>query len=186
MPGGRYSKLRYNLYFVNHLCDDDLDDELWKIKSLIDAMRKKCVTLPHIAHLSVDEQMIPFAGWCGFRHFGPSNPNPLGPKTFFLATNDGTVLDLCVYKKLVQGSTQNDISELELGGAVVKVLCATVPKDGFDVIYIVIDFFTSVKCSEFLVENKIYETVGSYCYEKWNWVGSFKLGDDKSLKRGRW
>jgi hypothetical protein len=78
MPRDRYFKLRYNLHFVSNLVDHDPDDKLWKIRPLIEAVREKCVTLLHSVHLSIDEQMIPVAGSCGFSQFVPSKPNPLG------------------------------------------------------------------------------------------------------------
>jgi hypothetical protein len=52
---------------------------------------------------------------------------------------------------------ENDQKELGLGGAVIKLLCATVAGDGCHVIYND-RFFTSVKCAEYLLENNIYQT----------------------------
>jgi hypothetical protein len=88
--------------------------------------------------------MIPLAGRCSFRQFVPSKPNPLGLKNFVLAANDGMLLDFCMY--VDKGTVpENDIKERGLGGGVVKLFCATVPKDGCHVIYSD-RFFTSVKC----------------------------------------
>jgi hypothetical protein len=47
--------------------------------------------------------------------------------------------------------------KLGLGGAVVKLVCAAFPKDGCHVIYND-RFLTSVKCAEYFLENKIYQT----------------------------
>jgi hypothetical protein len=85
VPKNRYFKLRNNLHFVNNFGDRDPDDKLWKIIPLIDAIRKNCITGPHSSHLSIDNQTIPFAQMCGFRHFVPSKTNPLVVKNFVVA-----------------------------------------------------------------------------------------------------
>jgi hypothetical protein len=41
MPTDRYFKLRNNLHLVNKLGDHDPDDKLWKIRPLIDAVKKE-------------------------------------------------------------------------------------------------------------------------------------------------
>ena len=66
-------------------------------KSVIDTVRKTCLSLPRSVPLSVDEQMIPFSGRCGFKQYVPSKPNPVGLKNFLLAAKDGVVLDFCIY-----------------------------------------------------------------------------------------
>jgi hypothetical protein len=42
MPRDKCFKLRNNLHFVNNLGAHDADDKLWKIRPLIDVVRKKC------------------------------------------------------------------------------------------------------------------------------------------------
>jgi hypothetical protein len=85
-------------------------------------VREKCVTLPHSVHSSINEQMFPFAGRCGFRQFVPSKPNPLGVKNFVLAASNSMVSDFCMYvgKETVP---ENDLKELGLGGTVKAALC---------------------------------------------------------------
>jgi hypothetical protein len=106
----RYVKLRIDLNFVNIFDDHDPDDELWKIRPLIYAMRKKCVNSPYAAHLSVDDKMILFSGKCVFKWSVPSKPHPLALKNLFLATSDGMVLDFCIYVGQ-QTVPKNDLNE---------------------------------------------------------------------------
>ncbi|XP_046988095.1 uncharacterized protein LOC124593790 [Schistocerca americana] len=97
MPRDTCYKLKSNLHFVDNLSARDPNYKLWKIYSLVDAVRKQCLTLPRNSHLSINEQMIPFSGRCGFTQYVPSKPNPLGLKKFILASNDRLLQDFCIY-----------------------------------------------------------------------------------------
>lgn len=184
MPRNRYFQLQNHLHFADNSVDHTNDsDKLWKIRLIIDAFREKCVSLPRSNHLSIDEQMIPFAGRCAFRQYLPSKPNPLGLKNFVLAARDGLVLDFRIYQG--KGTVPDeDTKKIGLGGSVVKLLTNTVPKDGKHVIY-TDRFFTGVKTADELLQLNIHLTGTVMC----NRVGSVskKLKSDKELKqRGEW
>lgn len=127
MPRDRYFELRNNLHFVNNLDANSGADKLWKVRPLVDSVNRKCLTLPRSSHLSIDEQMIPFAGKCAFRTYVPSKPNPLGLKNFVLAASDGLILDFKIYTGtgFISEETQKDLG---LGAGVVAMLSQTIPK----------------------------------------------------------
>lgn len=116
-------------------------DKLWKIRPILDKILQKCHSLPRSLHMSIDEQMVPFALRCYFRQYVSSKPNPLGLKNFMLAAKDGLVLDFEIY---VGSNTvpQEDIAHLGLGAGIVKLLCGTI--DGNCVLY-TDRFFTSLR-----------------------------------------
>ncbi|XP_047115691.1 piggyBac transposable element-derived protein 3-like [Schistocerca piceifrons] len=126
--------------------------------------------------------MTPSSGRCGFTQYVLSNPNPLGLKNFILASNDGLLLDFCIF--VGKGNVpEDDLKTLGLGGAVVKLLSLTLPQDGSHVIYID-RFFTSVTSAEMLLEKSIFLT-GTVMRTRIAPAAS-KLSDDKCLKRGEW
>lgn len=182
MTRNRYYEIRNHLHFVNNLSDKDPNNKLWKVQPLLSAIRKKCLTLPRSAHLSIDEQMIPFAGRCQFSTYVPSKPNPLGLKNFVLAASDGLILDYKIYTG--KGTvSEESMKELGLGASIVKILCETVPQNGKHVIY-TDRYFSSVKCAGTLLQRNTYFT-GTVMGNRTEGANS-KVGDDKSLKRGEW
>lgn len=182
MTRNRYYMIRNHLHFVNNLSDKDPNNKLWKVQPLLTAVRNRCLTLPRSTHLSIDEQMIPFAGRCQFSCFVPSKPNPLGLKNFVLAASDGLILDYLIYTG--KGTVSEDsMKTLGLGCSIVKQLCQTVPQNSNHVIY-ADRFFSSVKCADTLLQRNTYFT-GTVMGNRTEGAIS-KLAGDKSLKRGEW
>lgn len=185
MSRDRFFELRNYLHFADNSIDRSSctdNDRLWKIRPLIEPILTKCRSLPKPHHISLDEQMIPFAGRCGFRQYVPSKPNPLGLKNFVMAAWDGLVLDFHIYTG--KGTVcEEDMKELGLGAGIVKLLSKTVPRDGKHVIY-TDRFFTSIKSAEYLLSIGIHQT-GTVMKNR---VGPVidKLKNDKLLKRGEW
>ncbi|XP_049769293.1 piggyBac transposable element-derived protein 3-like isoform X2 [Schistocerca cancellata] len=87
MTRDRFYELRNYMHFVDNTSEHN--EKLWKVKPFLDCVQKKCLTLPRSHHLSIDEQMVPFSGKCGFVTYVPLKPNPLGLKCFILAAPDG-------------------------------------------------------------------------------------------------
>ncbi|XP_049813953.1 piggyBac transposable element-derived protein 3-like [Schistocerca nitens] len=155
MTRDRFYELRNYMHFVDNTSEHN--EKLWKVKPFLDCVQKKCLTLPRSHHLSVDEQMVPFSGKCGFVTYVPSKPNPLGLKCFILAAPDGLVLDFMFYNGSGTVSAE-DIKEYGLGAAVVKMMTESVPRDNQHCVY-TDRFFTNVKSVDMLLGRKIYQTV---------------------------
>ncbi|GFQ77286.1 piggyBac transposable element-derived protein 3 [Trichonephila clavata] len=71
--------------------------------------------------------MMPFSGRCPVRQYLLSKPNPVGLKIFLLGAPDGLVLDFLIYT----GADTIPVEDKQLyglGGAVVKHLVGTIPK----------------------------------------------------------
>ncbi|XP_068083226.1 piggyBac transposable element-derived protein 3-like [Anabrus simplex] len=180
MSRDRFFELRNFMHFVDN--QGEHEGPLWKVKPFLDCVKQKCISLPRSKHVSLDEQMVPFSGKCGFRQFVPSKPNPLGLKNFILAAPDGLVLDFMFYTGAGTVSIE-DQKENGLGGAIVKVLTESIPQDKTHCVY-TDRFFTSVKSVDMLLQRNIYQT-GTVMKNR---VGSVsqKLKTDKELKRGEW
>ncbi|CAK1595020.1 unnamed protein product [Parnassius mnemosyne] len=181
MPRDRFFELRNYLHFVDLNCPDT-NDKLWKIRPIINPILKKCHSLPRSKHMSIDEQMIPFAGRCEYRQYVPSKPNPLGLKNFVLAARDGIVLDFEIYvgKDTISPEIMKNLG---LGGGIVQTLCRTI--ESSCVLY-TDRFFTSLKLAEHLIanNNQIFLT-GTVMTNRIGPV-STKLKPDKELQRGAW
>lgn len=129
-------------------------DKLWKVRPILDRVKKGCLSLQRSKIVAIDEQMIPFTGVCGVKQFVRGKPNPEGLKNFVCATPEGLVLDFEIY----QGkSTFLDEYSKELGvgpSAVVRLIETLKPGT-----HIFIDrYFTTIGLLEYLLSKKIVAT----------------------------
>jgi hypothetical protein len=93
--------------------------------------------------------MIPFAESCGFRQFVPFKLYPLCLTNFVIAASNSKLSLFCIY--VGKGTApENDLKELGLSSAVIKLLCATVPRGTCHTV-LHDAFLTDVKCAEQLL-----------------------------------
>lgn len=145
MTRDRFFELRSTLHFVDKslINDGQKQDKLQLVRPIINYLRNCCQTLPRKRCLSVYKQMIPFSDRCTMRQYAPSNPNPLGLKTFVLAAQDGLVLDFVIYT--VADTVPTDEKTLYgLGGATVKHLVSTVTETSVYHLFIYISFISFI------------------------------------------
>lgn len=151
----RFFLIRSNLKVVNDLAVSDEDkeaDRLWKVRPLLDIIRKACLALPRSPNICVDEQIIPFTGKCPVKQFVPGKPNPTGLKNFILASPQGLVLDFEIFQG--KGSLAQK-KKHGIGASVVLKLAATLPRGSslyFD------RYFTGTHLLESLAEKNIRGT----------------------------
>ena len=78
MSRRRYFKIRSHLkvvYDADVSDDTRRQDKLWKVRPVLDRVRQACLQIPRVKNVSIDKQMIPFAGACNVRQY-ICNQNP--------------------------------------------------------------------------------------------------------------
>ena len=132
MTRDRFFSIRNNLKVVDDNLipqNERLKDKLWKVRPLLDSVRKRCLELPRSQNASVDEQMIPFTGSTELKQYVPNKPTPVGLKNWVVASTNGLVLDFEVSQgknHLLSILTRLDNeSQIGFGEAVVLRLCQT-------------------------------------------------------------
>lgn len=153
MARNRFFLLRNNLHIVNNLeKPNDCKDKLFKVRPLLDSIRKRCHELEVEKDLSIDEQMVPFRGQFSIKQYVKGKPNPWGIKIFVLCGRSGLMYDFIVY----QGSTTEFdeflLNKFGLGATSVLHLSQRIPEQRhlyFD------NYFTTYNLLEILKYKKI-------------------------------
>lgn len=113
------------------------------------ALNARCSITP-TEHLSLDEAMVPFRGWLGWRQYVPAKMTKYGIKIWMRADPaNGYSNDFQIYAGKVQGTI-----EMGLGSQVVRD--STWPLVGHIFIVNCGNFFTSLELFCSLLEDKIY------------------------------
>ncbi|KAG0411022.1 hypothetical protein HPB47_011857 [Ixodes persulcatus] len=95
----RFFKLRSAVHVTDaNSRDSKSPDKFWKVRPLVDAVRKRCLELDAAEHSSIDEQMIPFTGKVPAKQVIKSKPNPEGVKVFVRCSHDGLAHDFEIYQ----------------------------------------------------------------------------------------
>ena len=86
----RIFKFRSNLHVVSQ-CNPgpENNDQLWKLKPVIEAVRKHCRELPPEKNNSIDEKMIPFKGRMPAKQFIKNKLNLAGFTNFVICGKSG-------------------------------------------------------------------------------------------------
>ena len=123
----RYFKVRTNLH-VNSQQEAAVGEtcRFWKVKPVIEAVRKRCKELPLEEYSSIDEQMIPFTGRMPAKQFIKNKPNPVGLKNFVMCGKSGRAHDFELYQGKGTGISVNH-KHLGLGGSIVMRLSTILP-----------------------------------------------------------
>lgn len=180
----RFFRIRNRLKVVVDLDVSDSmkkTDRLWKVRPLLDRVRKGCLLQRRPVDVCVDEQMIPFTGACSLRQYVPNKPNPVGLKNFVLASPEGLVLDFIIYQGETTFKPTPPHLKLGLGGAVISNLCDSLAMGT----NIYCDrYFTSINLIDFMLTKQIYVT-GTVMRNRIA-AEVAKLSNDKILmKKGR-
>ncbi|XP_039298358.1 uncharacterized protein LOC120354774 [Nilaparvata lugens] len=149
MPLKRYQKLRKYVRFVDPT--ETSTDRYFKLKPVIDIIRKNCRNIVNEKQQSIDEMMAPFKGTrAGSRkQYIKSKPHKWGFKIFVRSGVSGIVYDFIVYGEEI--SLPGIEEEFGLGGKVILKLCKTIPEPCLTAIYFD-NFFTSLELLHYLRE----------------------------------
>lgn len=127
MPINRFFKLRSAVHITDASTrDPSSTDKFWKVRPLIDVVKRRCLELEVLEHSSIDEQMIPFTGKVAAKQVIKSKPNPEGVKVFVRCSHDGLAHDFEIYQGKGTG-VDSTHAHLGLGGSVVMRLSEAMP-----------------------------------------------------------
>ena len=101
-------------------------DPLFKIKPVLEHVRKNCLKVEPEEKSSVDEQMVAFKGRLGIKQYIKNKPTKWGIKIFSIAGSSGIIYDFLVY---IGRGTVNNNRGLGIGCEVVLKLAECLPKD---------------------------------------------------------
>lgn len=143
----KYQKVRKFLHFSDNTLTDD--DRFYKIRPLLDKIKKNCNGVENERKQAVDEMMVPYKGTrAGNRkQYMPMKPRKWGMKMFVRAGSSGMIYDFVIYG----GSDtfrQHQFSEHEeslgFGPKIVLALCQTIPDPPLTAVYFD-NFFTTLE-----------------------------------------
>ena len=115
MPLKRFQSIRKFLHFADNTLND-LSDKLFKVRPIIESVRKQCVLIsPEECH-SMDEQIIPSkTKFSKIRQYNPKKPSKWGFKNLVRAGSSGFMYDFFVYtvKEKEEVHEDQEISQLQ-------------------------------------------------------------------------
>lgn len=185
MPLKKYQLIRRYIHFVDNTQQND--DRYFKIRPLLDIVKKNFLAIEEEKKYSVDEMMVPYKGTRAGsrRQYIKNKPHKWGFKIFVRAGVSGII-----YAFLDYGGEdtfrQHSFSEAEdllgLGGKVVVALCSTIVEKPCSFVYFD-NFFTSLELLILLREKYGIFSMGTI---RSNRLRGCPLDSDKELvKRGR-
>lgn len=98
MPLNKYQKILKNLHFNNN-DEYNEDDQFYKVKPIIDIIRRNCLNQEQGKRFSIDEMMVPYKGKKAGsrRQYVKSKPKKWGFKLFVRSGINGIVYDFFPY-----------------------------------------------------------------------------------------
>lgn len=178
----RFQSLSRMIHFQDNAISDPDQDRLFKVRPVLELMRKKILKIESENQFSIDEMMVPYKGIKAgsLRQYLPSKPHHWGFKIFVLAGVSGMVYDFLVYTgKSTFGAEQGPAKELGLGASVVVELCKTINNPMECVVYFD-NFFTTLPLIVHLNESLGLRSLGTI---RKNRLKGCHLEDDHNLKR---
>ena len=128
MPRIRFELLRRYIHFVDQDTKHDANDGLFKIKPILEAVRKECVKVETEEFHSVDEQIIQSkTRYTKVRQYNPKKPRKWGFRNLVWAGASGFMYDVFLYG----GKESNEVtpySHLQKSAQVVAKLCVELPR----------------------------------------------------------
>lgn len=155
MTRDRFFQLRMNLHVVNNLeRPQDCKDKLYKVRPILNSIRKRLLELEPEEYLCVDEQMIPFTGKLSIKQYVKGKPIPWGIKVFVLCGKSGQAYDFIIYQGQSTEMDPNIQKKFGLASSVVLHLSRRIEKQGHKLYFD--NYFSSYLLFEALKEQKIF------------------------------
>ncbi|KAK3910814.1 PiggyBac transposable element-derived protein 3 [Frankliniella fusca] len=184
MSYNRFSAIRAQVHLYDkskeHLLDRN--DRYCKVRSLLNHMREKCLSIEQEEDYSIDETMVPYKGkFAGnLRQFIKTKPHKFGIKLFNLAGASGMVYDFLPY---AGSSTFYNIdftdyeASLGVGAQIVIHLCRQIDNPESKAVFHD-NYFSSIKLARYLLETHQLRSMGTI---KSNRIEKCPLKSDKEL-----
>lgn len=173
----RFYKLRQTIHLVDiNSREDDNNDRLWKVRSLYESFRKRCLELPLEQNLCVDEQVVPFKGNLNIKQYLKNKPKKWGVKIYVLAGKSGIIYDFIIY----QGTTTElNPSYTHCGAAagIVMQLSERISEPNHGLFFD--NYFSTYQLFQFLAAKSIF-AVGTVRLDRF---AHPKLPSDKEMKQ---
>lgn len=154
MSRNRWEAIKSNLHLRDNN-DNINDDKLFKIRPLVDHLRKTFQELPMQQNVCIDEQMVPFKGRHSMKQYLPLKPKKWGFKLFVLADSGGLIHDFIPYTGPIQPVNKEGIPDLGASSNIVLHLAETIPSNRNHCLYFD-NWFTAVSLEKHLAERSIW------------------------------
>ena len=154
MTRKRWEEIRLNLHLGDNTTISQ-NDELSKVRLLIDHLRSKFNKIPMLENLCVDEQIVPFKGGFTTKQYIENKPHKWGYKIFILADNEGLIYDFFPFTGTIPGIDRFDVPDLGVGSNPVLQLCEVIPDHKDHKIYFD-NWLTSFKLVDHLATRRIW------------------------------
>lgn len=179
MTGDRFLQIKSFLHFADNSmqkpADDPEHDKLFKIRPILESVRRNCQKIPQEEHQCIDRQIIPTKTQGALKEYNPKKPQKWGYKVISRAGASGFVYDFLIYTG--KGSVENT-NNVGMPSAYVLALAKDVPKHKNYKLYYD-NWFSSLSLA------RILKTQGILCLStvRANRLKGVVLKDDNSLKR---
>ena len=176
MPRNRFRLLLTVIHCVDNMSatEETKKDKIWKVRPVVDCVRKNCPKIIPEEHNAIDEMMVAFKGTTSqIRQYVKGKPHPWGFKIWVRSGVSGMVYDFEVY----QGGT-GIRTELGQGPDVIIKLCSTLQSQKNYKIF-ADNPFTSMPLIPRLLHRGMHYT-GTL---RKNRGGKLKLKSEKELKK---
>lgn len=136
MTCDRFFQLRNHLHIVNNLeKPDDCTDKFYKVRPLLEAIRKRILQFEVDEVVSIDEQIIPFDGRLVMKVYMKDKPNKWGLKVYILCGKDGLPYDFFIYQGNTTELSEIDVKNLGFCASVVLHLAKRLDSPGHKLFY---------------------------------------------------
>ncbi|CAH2101307.1 unnamed protein product [Euphydryas editha] len=179
----KYELIRRYLHFNNNENIENSSDRYFKIRPLVEAIRKNCNKIEEESRMSIDEMMIPYKGKKAgnLRQYVKPKPKKWGYKLFVRSGVSGFVYDFLLYggESTFQGITfKTKEKSMGLGAKVILTLCRTMHNPVLSVVYFD-NFFSSIKLMTYLRDEMGILSIATF---RQNRIRKCDLESDKTIK----
>ena len=164
----------------NNKIPGNCEDKLFKVRPIIESVRKRCLELQVEESVCIDEQIIPFKGHLGIKQYIKGKPCPWGLKVCLICEKSDYPYDFVLYQGSSTEVSKFDRAHLGWGASVIKHLAQRLKEPGHCLYFD--NYFSSYQIFEILSQLKI-NAAGTVRINRFN-CASFS-SETELKKKGR-